>query len=269
MEQSITEHINLEKAGLQRLPCHTYPEIERFVDMFIGAAMWRRPMLVIVAATNMGKSMLAEHTLVRIAGKLGLPGFVEVTVEGDDSLDFSDYDHRLHSGILLDGVADALLLKTNRETLQGRPKKAKGGRSKTMKFSYPFTLSRRAVIVTMDLSATNLDMFRTDHWLSDPKNVTLLRLSQPCYGSDTYADASVPMDRRTLLSSWSVADVVSFLNAKDLSGPATQLHSSGVNGSDLLDMSREVLQESVRLTPFAARKVMEARDAFLHVGLAP
>ena len=58
MVQSITEHIILEKAGLQRLPCHTYPEIERFVDTFTGAAMWRRPMLVIVAATNMGRACL-------------------------------------------------------------------------------------------------------------------------------------------------------------------------------------------------------------------
>ena len=36
-----------------------------------------------------------------------------------------------------------------------------------MMYAYPFTLARRAVVATMDLSARNLHLLRTDHWLSE------------------------------------------------------------------------------------------------------
>ena len=45
-------------------------------------------------------------------------------------------------------MGDALLLKENREALQGRPKLTKGGRSATMMYAYRYTLARRAVVVT-------------------------------------------------------------------------------------------------------------------------
>ena len=38
---------------------------------------------------------------------------------------------------------------------------------------------------------------------------------------------------------------------------------SGVNGADLLEASVEQLSTEISLTPFAARKVAAARDAFL------
>ena len=79
-----------------------------------------------------------------------------------------------HSGVLLDGMSDVLILKRNREVLQGRPKVTKGGRSATMVYSYPYTLCRRAVVVTFDLAAANLHLLRTDHWLQNPHNVIQL-----------------------------------------------------------------------------------------------
>ena len=62
----------------------------------------------------------------------------------DGHLDFADFDVSQHSGVLLDGVGDVLLLKRQRETLQGRPKVLKGGRSQTMRYAYPFTLTHRS-----------------------------------------------------------------------------------------------------------------------------
>ena len=76
-----------------------------------------------------------------------------MTVEEDTSLDASGLRIEEHAGILLDGVADVLLLKPHRETLQGQPKVCWGGKSNTMIYAYPFTLARRAVVVTMDLSS--------------------------------------------------------------------------------------------------------------------
>ena len=156
-----------------------FTEIENFVGMF-GKARWRRPVLLIIGATNLGKSMLAANVLDKVAQALGMDGgsFVEITVEDDNHIDFSDFDASVHSGVLLDGVSDVLLLKTNREALQGRPKMLKGARSATMKFSYPYSLARRAIVVTMDLSAENMHLLTSDDWLSDVRNVVQLRLSE-------------------------------------------------------------------------------------------
>ena len=79
--------------------------------------------------------------------------------------------------MLLDGVGDALMLHKHRESLQGRLKQGLGGKSSTMMYAYPFTLCHRAVVVTMDLSAANLQYFSNHHWLSDKRNVIALRLS--------------------------------------------------------------------------------------------
>ena len=53
------------------------------------------------------------------------------------------------------------------------------------------------------------------------------------------------------------------MEERDLAGPAEQARMSGVNGADLLQLLREDLSSEVRLSPFAARKVVAARDAFL------
>ena len=112
---------------------------------------------------------------------MGLRDFLEVTVEGSETLDLSGFDHRRHAGVLLDGVGDAYLLWSNREVLQGRPKAAKGAQSATMVYAYAYTLCHRAVVATCDLSALHLDAFDTDHWLNNEKNVLLLDLKEKAF----------------------------------------------------------------------------------------
>ena len=264
LEASITKHVEKESEGLQRFPTRSFPEIDRFVSLFAGPSKFRRPFLVLLAATNFGKSLLAEDVLLRIGKLLGLSGFVEVTVEADEHLDMSEYDHRKDAGVLLDGVGDALLLKRNREMLQGRPKKCKGGKSATMKFSYPFTLARRAVVVTMDLSAANLDLFATDHWLSNPQNVVLVKMTAPVWAPGANAAPATSLSRRDALATFSVAEVADLLKTRDLAGPASALQANGVNGTDLLRMTTTQLEQELRLSVFASRKVICARDSFLH-----
>jgi len=60
---------------------------------------------------------------------------------GSGDLDLAEFDLHVHGGVLLDGVADALLLKKVRESLQGRPKVLKGARSATMKHAYAYTFA--------------------------------------------------------------------------------------------------------------------------------
>ena len=50
-----------------------------------------------------------------------------------------------------------------------------------MIYSYKYTLTCRAIVATFDLSAKNLDAFTNDHWLSDDRNVIVLRLTSEAW----------------------------------------------------------------------------------------
>ena len=66
-----------------------------------------------------------------------------------------------------------------------------------------------------------------------------------------------------LMRAWSVSETARFLQQADLEGPAEACRVSGVNGADLLDLSTERLCSEIRLTRFAAAKVVAARTSFL------
>lgn len=266
--RSVHTHVAKELAKLEAggsvMSPKVFPEIESFVQTFQGAPRLRRPILAIVGGTNLGKSLLAAAVVKRIGGILGVPGFHEVTVENDAFLDFTDFDLRFHAGVVLDGVGDALVLKHNREVLQGRPKACKAGRSPTMRFSTLFSLCCRAVVATFDLSAVNLDLLHSDHWLSDPKNVILLELKEPAWqGATPCVPAPAPGSPRSLMRGWRVDAVVAWARDRDLFGPSKVLHENAVNGEDLLDAEEGIMVKELRFTPFAARKVLRARDDFL------
>ena len=230
---------------------------------FADTSLCRRPILAIIGGTNLGKSILAGDVLERIGKLLGLEAFAEVAVEGDTFLDLTDFDLRRHAGVLLDGIGDVGVLKANREVLQGRPKACKAARSPTMRYSTLYTLCRRAVVATFDLSAKGLHLFRTDHWLSDRKNVIQLHLTSPAWQGHDAAQAPQPLSKRDEMASWTVDGVIAFAKAQDLEGPAGALFANAVNGSDLLTMDLPTLVEDLRLTPWAARKVLHARDAYV------
>ena len=61
-----------------------------------------------------------------------------------------------------------------------------------MKHAYEYTLARRAVIATLDLSAANLDQFEQGHWLSSELNVIVLRLTEPAFGARTEPSSPRP-----------------------------------------------------------------------------
>ena len=255
------EKEDLTAAGFWKPP-RPFPEVDLLLETHTGEARDRRPLLAIIGGTQTGKSLLAASVLEKLAVLYGLPGYLEVTVEDDGHFDMSDFRVDEHAGILLDGVGDVEVLQRARETLQGRPKPIKGGRSATMVYSYTYTLCRRAVVATFDLSARNLHLFKFDHWLSDSRNVIQLDLTSPAW--ETGASASTqPRSREDQMRSWTVAETGRFLKEHDLAGPAEQAWRSGVNGADLLQLSPEDLCSEVRLTPFAARKVAAAKNAFL------
>ena len=144
----------------------------------------------------------------------------------------------------------------HREALQGRPKKCRGGKSATMMYSYAFTLCRRAVIATMDLSAKSLHMLSTDHWLADIKNVMVLRLSESAWETaDEVVACTTPM------AEWSVGDVASWLAGLGMAGPAAMLSAQGLSDADLLSFeSASAFAHDLGTTPFVANKVLRLRD---------
>ena len=190
-QTAVRRHLEEEMQALQKedplRPARQFDEVNAFLKHF-ERARWRRPILAIVGGTNLGKSFLGRAVLRQLAEKLGLPKFLEVTVEGDAEPSLEEFDHRVHAGVLLDGVADAQFLHDHREVFQGQVKELKGGRSATMKFAYPYTLCRRGVVATFDMSASNLGYFDNHHWLSDDRNVIVLRLSTEAWETDGPAE---------------------------------------------------------------------------------
>ena len=132
-----------------------------------------------------------------------------------------------------------------------------------MRFSSHYSLHRRAVVATFDLSTANLHMLDTDHWLSNPRSAICLKLHSPAWAIAGVAAPDPELERPEQMRIWTAAEVVAFAKARDLPGPAATLFASSVDGADLLGVYQEVLVTEVRLTPFADAKVLRVRDAFL------
>ena len=103
----------------------------------------------------------------------------------------------------------------------------------------------------------------TGHWLSHPRSVICLKLHSLAWAAAGVAAPDTEPERSEQMRSWTATEVVAFAKARDLAGPAPTLFASSVDGADLLGVSQEVLAAEVRLTAFAAAKVLWARDAFL------
>ena len=110
----------------------------------------------------------------------------------------------------------------------------------------------------MDLSAKNLHLLSTDHCLSNPGNVRVLRLSEPAWVTTEPAAAAVASP----MAQWDVSAVSSWLESLDMSGPAATLRAQGVNGADLLAFATPTdFAHNLGTTPFVAKKVLRLRDS--------
>ena len=116
----------------------------------------------------------------------------------------------------------------------------------------------------MDLTAKNLHLLQTNHWLKDPRNVCCLNLLAPAYATAGVAALPAPPSRATILAAWAVSEVAGFYEGRDAGGIAHVLQQNAVDGSDLLAFaSWKDLESELRMTPFAAKKALRIRDAFL------
>ena len=93
------------------------------------------------------------------------------------------------------------------------------------------------------------------------ENAIVLRLNGPAWTGGHIED--VPQTPEEKMRSWCVKEVANFLRNADLEGPASTCEVNGVAGQDLFELSAIRFREELRLTPFAAEKVVSARNAFL------
>ena len=129
-----------------------------------------------------------------------------------------------------------------------------------MIYSYPVTLARRGVLVTMDLTAKNFAFLRSNHWLRDPRNVVQIWLSRPAWTSLAGDDIAQPRP----VATWTVAEVVAFFESHDAAGLGQVLQRNSVTGADLLAFeSSQGVATDLQLSPFAARKLLNLRNAHL------
>ena len=74
-----------------------------------------------------------------------------------------------------------------------------------------------------------------------------------------------PTTPEDCMRGWSVAEVETFFNEKDMATSAKILRQNDVCGADLLELTVAELTASLRVTPFLGRKIVRARDSFLGV----
>ena len=131
-----------------------------------------------------------------------------------------------------------------------------------MVYSYPYTLARRAVVATLDLTAKNLHMLYTNHWLRDEKNAICVRLDGPAWHTGVVPPP--PPTRLEIMASWSVGELAHFVEEEDAEALAAMLRNQSVNGADFQSFrTHEELSADLNLTPFAAKKLLRLRDAYL------
>ena len=107
-------------------------------------------------------------------------------------------------------------------------------------------------------------MFTTDHWLSDPQNVLVLRLTAPAWVT---ASPETPQPANSM-ETWGIDEVAQWLESCDMVGPAAYFRSQGVGGMDLVTFASEQhLAHDLGLTPFVAAKVLKLRNQYLAVGV--
>ena len=136
-----------------------------------------------------------------------------------------------------------------------------------MMYAYKYTLARRAIVATMDLSALNIAKLHANHWLKDQRNIVLLELSGSVFVDVGPRVVPEVHSHRDILSTWSVEEAKSFYEARDATGIAATLAANSVNGADVLSFREPGdLVADLRLTPFAARKALQLRDEYLRGG---
>ena len=69
------------------------------------------------------------------------------------------------------------------------------------------------------------------------------------------------------MRAWTAKGLRSFLEGRDLVGPAGHLFAQGMNGADFLELSESDLIDKVKTTPFLAKKLVQVRELVVNLSI--
>ena len=191
------------------------------------------------------------------------------------------YNRRFHDAIVLDDIRDLQFLVNFQHVFQGKPDEEVGFAENTSGGTCAFSklVFATPFVATFNESAKNLDFLATDDFLSKPDNRVVLHLKDPPFetadSTETegagaapgttlpIADVSVIPQPLGVMQQWTVANVVEFLQQRDMHAAAKVFRQSDVCGVDLARMSSSDFQHGLGLSSFLASKIVQARDHFL------
>ena len=81
LDRHVREQARAVEGAVARRPMRAFDQVDAFLAALQAQGRERRPSLVIVDGTFLGKSILARDVLQRVAAILQLPSFFEMTVE--------------------------------------------------------------------------------------------------------------------------------------------------------------------------------------------
>ena len=253
------------------------PEVYRSFRRVPAADQWlqgfkvdalRFPTLLVQGPSLIGKTEWAKSLFTRpLELKIGsLTHFPEK---------MRQFSRAEYDGVVLDDVRDLDFLAQHQHVLQGKyDERVEFATTPGGQCAYRRWLYRVPFVATINYSTAHLEYLRTHDWLSKPGNVVLVELLespvQPHGHVPGAAAALPPMERpaplqpNEVLRSWGAAELRRFLEGQDLQAIAATCYANGVNGADLDAWQDEAtVEHELRVTPFAARKLLAARARFL------
>ena len=218
-------------------------------------------MLLVLGPSHVGKTEFAKSLFVNTLDlKIGeLPHFPDK---------MRQFQRLANDGIILVDIRDMEFLARHQHVLQGKyDERVEFASTPGGQCAFRRWLYRVPFVATANYSTANLEYLRAHDWLSKPDNCVVLELReapvQPSPGPAPQHDGQSVVSPAETMQNWTVADVQVFLKARDLRGLADLCYASGVNGADIASFSLETVAEELRMTPFQAKKLLRARDAFL------
>ena len=248
---------------------HANPVLHTPFRKFIEIDAWwqafsedqkRYPMLIIVAASFMGKtefavSLFKSPLLIEIGKLEHFPNSLRA------------YDRRVHDGIVVDDVRDMKFVTDHQHVFQSKySKRTEFASSPCGTQAFNLYLFKTPWVVTANMSTKNLHFLETNDFLSKASNRTLLRLTESPFVGAAPNVAPVMRSRSEQMARWNVGGTSSFLDSRDLLGASRICANNDVTGIDMLNMTQQSLTEEIGVSPFAARKILAARDSFLAEG---
>lgn len=250
-------------------PYHTFAIIEEWLATF-GLDALRYAICIIFGPSRSGKTELGKSWF-----KSPLDMKVGQLVDSMPAK-MRQLDRAVHDGLVFDDVRDLEWVVQHQHALQGKPgdevwfAETQGGTR-----AYSKNMFQLPIVVTINKSTKNLDYLDSHDFLGHADNRVVLRLTRKPWdeegagagldGAGAALPVPPPMTPEDCMRGWSVAEVETFFNEKDMATSAKILRQNDVCGADLLELTVTELTASLRATPFLGRKIVRARDSFLGV----